>query len=306
MSFKTKIIGLAMVFALSIAGSGIAAETQAGATQADQGKFQWYANRNGRPSFPPAVAKLVSEGIALINKSQCEQAITKFDLALKEMPDGASIYENRGVCYQQLGKFDLAVADYTKALDLAPEMGGVVYANRGYSYKSLGKPDLAVADFTKVMNIAPQEQVPLLLERGKLLVDLGDVESAEKDFNKAIKLPPIRARAYSELAYISQGRRDFPKCIALASKAIRADGKLVDGWVNRGVCEITTAKYERAVKDLSTAIRLEPAFAAAYVNRSAAYVGMGNCREAREDAKTVAKLAPDMADLARKIVSQCK
>jgi tetratricopeptide (TPR) repeat protein len=300
---RTITTGLILAAVLAMAGNCFAADTPAPASGVAPGKIQWYTD--GKNFYSPAVAKLVSDGIALINKEQWAAAIEKFNLALKEKPDGASIYENRGFCYQKLRKYDLAIADYTKALELEPAMGAIVHGNRGYCYKSLGKPDLAAADFTKALELDSHSQDPLLLERGRMLVDLGDVESAEKDFNKALEFPGIRAQAYSELAYIAIGRQDVAACISLASKAIETDADFVDGWVNRGACEIMSARFAEAVKDLSTAVKVKPDYVPAYLNRSAAYASMRNCKGAREDAKIVAKLDPSRAELAQKIAANC-
>ncbi len=256
------------LFALFTAGNCFSAEAPGDSAS---GKMQWYRPRNAQPPIPPAVRPLVTDGIALMNASKWQEAAAKFDAALKEAPDLPSVHQNRGACYKALGKLDLAVADYTKAMQLAPEMREL-----------------------------------LLLDRGRMLVDLGDIDAAERDFNKAKDIPAVRAQSYSELAYIAVGRKDFPACIALASRAIQADRKFADGWVNRGACEITSAKYAEAVKDLSEAIRLAPNFTPAYMNRAAVYVALKNCKAAQSDANTVARLDPGHAEKARRLAASCK
>ncbi len=272
----------------------------------DSGQLQWYASLNARPNFPPAVEKLVSQGIALMTRREWQAAIARFDQAIRIMPGAAAIYENRAACYQQLGKFDLAIADYNRALQLAPEMAPVVYENRAYCYKGLGKLTLALADFNRALELAPQRQNPLLLSRGRLLVDMGEMKKAEEDFNKALAFRQIRAQAYSELAYIAIGRGDFPSCLNLASSAIRTDPRFADGWANRGACQISLDRYPQAIRDLSIAIALDPAVPAAYLNRSAAYAAIGDCPKALNDANTAIRLAPDKADAARRLAAPCQ
>lgn len=298
---KPAIIAIALLLA---AAPPLAASRAADAP--DSGQLQWYAGPNARPHFPPAVEKLVSQGIALMTRHEWRTAIAKFDQALRIMPGAAAIYENRAACYQQLGKFERAIADYNRALRLAPEMAPVVYENRAYCYKGLGKLPLALADFNRALELAPQRQNPLLLSRGRLLVDMGEMKKAEEDFNKALAFRQIRAQAYSELAYIAIGRGDFPSCLSLASNAIRTDPRFADGWANRGACQIALGRYRHAIRDLSIAIALDPAVPAAYLNRSAAYAAIGNCPKALNDANAAVRLAPDRADAARRLVASCQ
>jgi tetratricopeptide (TPR) repeat protein len=272
----------------------------------DTGQLEWYASPRARPNFPPAVDKLVSQGIALMTRRKWQAAIARFDEAIRAMPRAAAIYENRAACYQQLGKFERAIADYTRALQLAPELAPVVYENRAYCYKGLGELALALADFNHALELAPQRQNPLLLSRGRLLVDMGETKKAEQDFNKALAFRPIRAQAYSELAYIAIGRRDFPLCLSLASRAIRTDPRFPEGWANRGACQISLGRYPQAIHDLSIAIALDPAVPATYLNRSAAYAALGDCPKALNDANAAVRLAPEKADVARRLVAPCR
>ncbi len=268
-------------------------------------KLTWYRNSNGQPDYSPAVGKLIGEGIELINQNKWEAAIEKFTLALKQQPDGAGIYENRGICYQKLGQYRQAIADYTRALELDQSMAAILYNNRGYSYKALGKPGMAAADFTQALKLDPRFRDPLLLERGRLLVDLDDVNGAEQDFDQALEFPAIRSQAYSELSYIAIQRQDPASCITLATKAIEINSSYVEGWVNRGACELSTGKFAAAEKDLSAAITLKPRFAIAYLNRAAAYVGMHKCANAKKDAQTALQIDPTFEEAARKLTAPC-
>lgn len=258
--------GLLLAAALFSCGGVLAAD----AAPSGQGDLPGHASGRAGPQLPPAVARIYAEGIALMSKAQWQAAIDKFNLALRQAPDSGALLENRGRCHQRLGKRELALADFNRALELAPE-----------------------------------RQDPLLLERGRLLVDMGQPGKAEQDFNKALAFPPIRAQAYSELAYLAMERKDYPACLSLASKAIDANRHLADAWVNRGACQIAMGRYPLAARDLTVAIRLEPGFVAAYLNRSAAYAAMGHCRAAHEDADAVIKLAPDKADAARQATAPC-
>ncbi|MEI6687187.1 MAG: tetratricopeptide repeat protein, partial [Planctomycetota bacterium] len=49
-------------------------------------------------------------------------------------------------------KYPEAIADYTKAIELNPNLA-TAYYNRGIVLKSLGKTEAAIADFTKARDL---------------------------------------------------------------------------------------------------------------------------------------------------------
>lgn len=293
---------------LAILMPGAACLAAPDATDAAAPHMQWYRSNKPTQDYPPAVAKLAGEGIAFMNQGKWDAAIEKFDAALKLMPDAASLYQNRGMCHMGAEQWDAALADFNHALALDPDMAGILYWNRADCYKAMNKPELAVADYTRslALNPEPKQRATMQLARGRLLVDLGDAEQAEQDFRQVTKFPPLRAPAYSELAYLATLRRDARACIALASRAIEANPDFSDGWLNRSTCELTTGKFDAALNDLNNTIRLDPDRPEAYVNRAAAHAARHECRAAHDDAEKAAQFAPAYGDVARKLVADCR
>lgn len=264
-------VGLTLILIASITELCFSAETRAQSNVENSQNIQYWAYGGSKYKYTPTVNKLDSEAIAFMSKGKWQEAAEKLDLSLKEMPNNPRAFANRAFCYKSLGKLDLAVADYNKALDIAPEF-----------------------------------QEHILLDRGRMLVDLGDLKNAESDFNKAKEFPAIRAPAFSELAYIATSQQNYKKCDALASKAIQADKNYADGWANRGACRIGLAHYANAVIDLSQAIKLSPDFASAYLNRIGAYRALGDCKSALGDANTVMRLLPDIKGKVESMVAGCR
>jgi hypothetical protein len=96
------------------------------------------------------------------------QAQEDFNLALKNYtkaielsPTRGTSYFNRGVTYSILRIHDKAIADYTKALQYAPEQAAITYINRGISYAALQQNPEAIADFQKVLQYNPKDAIAL-------------------------------------------------------------------------------------------------------------------------------------------------
>ena len=66
----------------------------------------------------------------------------------------AEEYFKWGSAYADKGEFDKAIADYTRAIELAPNAADVYY-NRGSAYHEKGKYDRAIDDYIKAISLDP-------------------------------------------------------------------------------------------------------------------------------------------------------
>jgi tetratricopeptide (TPR) repeat protein len=60
------------------------------------------------------------------------------------------VYHNRAVVYEKKGQYDQAISDYTKALEIDPNLADA-YHNRGVVYGRENQPDQAISDFTEAI-----------------------------------------------------------------------------------------------------------------------------------------------------------
>ena len=81
----------------------------------------------------------------------CTAAIQSGELTQANTAIG---YYNRGNAYRRLGQYEDAVRDFSKAIELWPDLDHA-WNNRGGAYARLCKADLALADFEKAMELNP-------------------------------------------------------------------------------------------------------------------------------------------------------
>ncbi|HMF19409.1 MAG TPA: tetratricopeptide repeat protein, partial [Gemmataceae bacterium] len=67
----------------------------------------------------------------------------------------AAKHASWGLTHLNGGEWDKALADYNKAIELAPKNAGL-WGNRGKAYHGLGQYDKALADFSKAIELAPK------------------------------------------------------------------------------------------------------------------------------------------------------
>ncbi|PLW98506.1 MAG: hypothetical protein C0593_05445 [Marinilabiliales bacterium] len=81
--------------------------------------------------------KLFSMAEKAFRDGDLPEAIELYSLAIEKLPDGYTLYYNRGNAYFILGEFDRAIEDYTAALELDESFADCWY-NRGMAFYSLG------------------------------------------------------------------------------------------------------------------------------------------------------------------------
>ena len=79
-----------------------------------------------------------------------DQAISDYTKAIDINPNLAKAYDNRGVAYAQEGSYPRAIADFTMAIANNPK-DAAGYNNRGHAYAGQGNLTQAIADYTKAI-----------------------------------------------------------------------------------------------------------------------------------------------------------
>ena len=110
-----------------------------------------------------------------------EQAINHYSRSLVEKD--AQVYLNRGVSYFGVNRIDDAIEDFTKAIQLDPELGAA-YHNRGLAYCKKILPDQAIEDFTKAIQLDTR-LVSAYNNRGIVWLFLKNWDNAKADLSAA-------------------------------------------------------------------------------------------------------------------------
>ena len=146
-------------------------------------------HETARDEFSRGVKSIINErslqGIALSPEEiqrNFEQAINHYSRALVKTDD-AKVYLNRGVAYFGVNKIDDAIKDFTKAIQLDPELGAA-YHNRGLAYCKKMLPNQAIEDFTKAIQL-DKRLVNAYNSRGIVWLFLGNWDNAGADLSAA-------------------------------------------------------------------------------------------------------------------------
>lgn len=208
-----------------------------------------------------AISDLRQKAFAATNARDFAAAETYWTQLLDYLPHEAAIWSNRGNARVSQHHLEAAIADYDKAIELAPEAPDP-YLNRGTALEGLGRWEEAIADYNHVLELDPTDAAAYN-NRGNALAGLGQWEAAIADYKKAADLAPdyVFARANYALARYQNG--DTQEAIRQMKNLVRKYPQFADMraaltaalWVkgDRGEAEsnwVAVMGLDRRYKDL--------------------------------------------------------
>ena len=129
---------------------------------------------------------------ALVNDNATEAGVTKCTKAadLAELNSGrAAALSNRSVLNFQRADYNAAIADSTAALKIDGRLVEAV-VNRGAAYLAMHRAGEALADFDRALTMAPVHAEKIYFNRAMAREDMGDLKGAYVDYAKAAQLAP--------------------------------------------------------------------------------------------------------------------
>ena len=216
--------------------------------------------------------------------------IEEYTKKIKEEPNNAIYYYNRGNTYYSLKEYEKATNDYNKAIELNPNNASYYY-NRGNTFSNLKDYDKAIKDYDKAIDLNPNNAY--YYNRGNTFSNLKDYDKAIKDYDKAIDLNPNNASYYNNRGNTYSNLEDYEKAINDYSRAIELNPKNSSYYYNRGNTYSNLKDYEKAVNDYNRAIELNPNNASYYNNRGIGYYSLKDYEKAIKNCNKAIKLDPN-------------
>jgi len=203
------------------------------------------------------------------------------DRARLENSAYAIALDERASALTAVGRTDEAIADYTRAISLAPR-DVIAYSNRATLYLESNRLDLGIADLTKVLGIEPANGTALY-NRGVAYQRSGKDDRALDDFRAAAGLTPPFAPA--QLALDTLSKADLPPTASAVPGAVLGNFALIKK--NADICADATqppaARVTRCTLVLKDAVLHGQELAHVLANRANALMALDKLDDALAD-----------------------
>jgi tetratricopeptide (TPR) repeat protein len=243
-----------------------------------------------RPRSPRAHCDLA---FVLEQKGDHDEAVAEFTKAVEVAPENAVVWNVRGSFYRNLHQHEKALADYSRAIKLKPDLAEAWW-DRSNSYRDLNQYDNALADANMAVKLDPKN-CNSWHSRGHAYEDLGQTDKALKDFSEAVRLEPKNAWHWRCRGQAYDIAKQFEKAVDDLNKAIELDPKNASGVHRRGLAYQHLGQADKALEDFSQAIKLEGKNAEHWLFRCELYRQIHQYDNALADANKAIELDPKNA-----------
>jgi len=275
------------------------------------------------PNHPPLYQNW---GLLLIKRRRFEEAIDKFDTAIRLAPNFPPVYSYRGNALKELGRYREAIVDHNRAIDLAPQFFGF-YGNRGNTLREqkeytaaltdydraiqlnpnyadafngrgnvfcdLKRHDEALAEYDKALAIKPDLE-NAWLGRGNVFRDLKRYDEALTSYDKALSLKPDLDYARLARAEVFCDLKRYDEALAAYDKALAIKPDSESAWLGRGNIFWSRKRYDEALAAYDKALAIKPDLAGAWLGRGNVFWTLQRLDEAFAAYDKALSIKPDL------------
>ncbi len=215
------------------------------------------------------------------------------DVAAK-VPGNAGAWNNLGIILAERGQQEPAMADFRRALDLAPAFA-LAHYNLGNSLVETGHPAEAASQYESALAFRPQDpSVHFGLANALALERRGYAAAAE--YREALRLDPGRADAWSGLGSAMVEVGNLQEAAQAYGQAVRIEPDRVQARVGFGDVLTQLGRAPEAIAQYRDALRLRPGDADVHNNLGGLLAEAGRLAEAKAQFLEALRLRPGYAD----------
>lgn len=234
-----------------------------------------------------------ARGKALRSTGQYRRALAEYDRALALAPDLARAHRGKALAHADLGDFREATAALDRALALEPDHARS-HSTRGEYHRILEQYDEALADLDRAIRLDPGREFAWA-SRGATWLRLGDLDRALADLDRALELEPDYAWALVRRARVLRDLGEPVRQMEDLDRAVVLQPDWAWALCERGDALRTAGHHRAALADYDRALELDPAYASAYASRAASRAELGRHQEALADLDRAVELKPHHA-----------
>lgn len=234
-------------------------------------------------------------GMARKMKHEYKEASEDLEKAIKLDPNNDEAYISLAEVKYHLSDYEKADLYYSKYLKKYPK-DFATYSDRAFIRMERQNIKEAIDDFTKAIELNPNIQYKDYLDRGKAKYLTQDYVGAKNDFYNSIEIEPNSIELLFSLSNFYNEHENCSEAIIYLNKILILDNRNKQVYLNRGFTNNCLEKYDEAINDLNMYIAVDPNFGHTYILRGYAKYHLGLTEESCNDFNKAKELGEEDAD----------
>lgn len=216
-----------------------------------------------------------------MEERQYDQAISEYSKAIDIDPELADAYKGRSIAYMKSSKFENALKDIDKACQLKPSNPEVLYFH-GLINMSFGHYETALSDFTKCIEIVDTSPTRILKK--------GKSRKGTYYYSTHVFTTPL---PYYDRSYIHFMRKEYDKALSDINNAIRRNHpNLAGAYSIQGRIWLEKKQYEKGISAFNRVIEINSKDCRTYYLKAIACEHAAHTKAAIESYKLFLKCVP--------------
>ena len=186
---------------------------------------------------------------------QPTEAVADFDKAIELAPDQGDYYLWRSTAHRKKGDYPAALADADRAIAMDPKWA---YARmiKAFAHERMKEWPKAVAAYDQGISLAPQD-ANYYDGRCWAKAMTGDYGGGKADCDRTLEIDPGEWNAYNSRGYIHYRTGDYASAVADNDKAIEKAPNEATSWYVRGLAKRALGDAKGADADIAKALQLD-------------------------------------------------
>ncbi len=245
--------------------------------------------RRIQDAYPGDLWANVALGNAMMESHPAE-ATRYLTAAIALRPNNPGLYYNRGIAHRRAGERDRALADYRKAVTLAPEYEAARLALIGV-LRDMERWDEVIRDCRAALARGSRD-FHACYWLGIALREKKHFQEAERAYRTALAIDPRHARAHEDLGIVLYFQKRVDEAIREFRAVLARDSRDVRAYYWLGIALRAKKQFREAERANRMALALDPRHHRAHVNLGAVLHDQDRVAEAIREFRTAIALEP--------------
>jgi tetratricopeptide (TPR) repeat protein len=244
--------------------------------------------------WPDSADANAGVGNAFFQKGQIDQAIVQYQKALEIKSDSPKVYNNLGYCFLQKGQVDRAIVQFQKAIELRPDSAGFhnILGNALVQKKNIQD---AIIEYKKALDLNP-DFADACYNLGYCLLQQGRADEAVVQYQKAVKIAPDSEFYHNALGNVFFQRGQLDQAIVEYQKVLEIKPGLAETYNNLGDCYLQKGRVDDAITQYQKALEIKQDLPAAHANLGFCFLRKGRVDEAIVQYQKAIELQPNFPE----------